>query len=223
MKSLEHRISINKENTPAAQQACIQFLSELTCILEESPDPLLRLATMSCVDRIIEKYGKKDADRFTGVVKVIAGDRCLGAAVPRLRVMALICLATSVEALGEAIIAIIPQALPKATDQLKASLDGDNVDEALHNAVYSFLGALFLYIPWIVTGQYLDRTLTISYESANSDLQDKCNESRMDVLDLVAKRTEPEECFAALLRTWDNAMTEGPEVTLQQVQNAKLC
>lgn len=170
---------------------------------------------MSCVDRIIEKYGKKDVDRLTGVVEIIASDRCLGADVPRLRVMALLCLATSVEVMGEAVIGLIPKALPKATDHLKSSLDAERVDEALHNTVYSFLGALFLYIPWIVTGQYLDRILTISYESANSDLQEKCNESRTDVLDLVAKRTEPLECFTALLRTWNSAMVEGPKVPLQ--------
>lgn len=215
MKSLEHRISVDKTGKITAQQACINFLSELTFILEKSPDPLLRLAAMSCVDRIIEKYGKKNVQRLTDVVKIIAGDSCLGADVPRLRMMALLCLATSVEVMGEAIISVIPKALPKATDHLKSSLQEEHVDEALHNAVYSFLGALFLYIPWIITGQYLDRILTTSFESANSELPIECNESRADVLNLVATRTEPQECFAALLRTRGSATVEGPEVPLQ--------
>lgn len=218
MKSLEHRISIDKTGKIAAQQACLKFLSELTFILEKSPDPLLRLAAMSCVDRIIQVYGKRNVERLPDVVKIIASDRCLGADVPRLRVMALLCLASSVEVMGEAVISVVPKAVPKAMDHLKSNLQEEHVDEVLHNTVYSFLGALFLYIPWIVTGQYLDRILTISYESANSELPDKCNESRADVLDLVAKRTEPQECFAALLRTRDNAMVEGPEVPLQRAQ-----
>ena len=178
---------------------------------------------MSCADRIIDKYGKKHVDKLADVVRVIASDKCLGAEVPRLRVIALLCLATSVEVMGDAIISIIPKALSKATDHLRSSLQGNRTDETLHNTVYSFLGALFLYIPWIVTGQYLDRILTISYESAKLDLPARCNESRIDVLDLIAKKTEPNGCFAALLRTWDSAVVEGPEVPSPPAHRRKPC
>ena len=215
LRSLEHRISVDPTGSLAAQQACTRFLTVLTDVLERSSDAFLKLAATSCVDRIIEKYGKRDVDHLASVVTKIAGEKSLGADDSRLRVMALLCLTTSAEVLGEAFIPIVPSALPKSTDYLEETLQQDDTDEALHNAVYSFLGALVLYVPWIVTGQYLDNILKVSHDSANSDLSAKCNESRKDVLDLIAKQVDPQECFSALLRTWDSAMVEGPEVRIK--------
>ena len=213
LRSLEHRIGDENAGNHAALEACINFLAELSLILEGSSDLLLLHSAISCIDRIIERYGKKDVETVGAVMKVVASDKCLGANDSRLRIMALLCLSTSVEVLGEAIIPIIPHALPKAMDHLEAILGGEDVDERMHNAVYSFLGSLLLYIPWIITGQYLDRVLKTSHESANAGLPAGCNMARKEVLALIAKQVDPHECFAALLRTWDSAMVEGPDVS----------
>ena len=220
LRSLEQRISTEPVRSLTSQQACRKFLSILTDVLEKSSDTPLKIAAISCIDRIIEKYGKRDVDHLAGVVKIIASERCLGADDSRLRVMALLCLTTSAEVLGEAVIPVVPSAVPKATEYLKETLQKEDVDEALHNAVYSFVGSLVLYVPWIVTGQYLDNILKVSHESANSDLSAGCNESRKDVLDLIAKQADPQECFSALLRTWNSAMVEGPEVSIEQLKYA---
>ena len=124
----------------------------------------------------------------------------------------MLCLATAVEVLGEATIPVIPKALPKSIEHLKLSIQEDQEDERLHDAVYSFIGALLSYIPWLVTGQYLDLFLKASHESANSGLPDKCEQNRKEVLKLVAKQVSAQECFAALNRTWNSAMVEGPQV-----------
>ena len=213
LRSLEYRIGSENAGDHTAQEACIKFLAELSLILESSADLLSMHSATSCIDRIIEKYGKRDTEAVAVVMKVISSDKCLGAEDSRLRVMALLCLSTSIEVLGEAIIPIIPQALPKAMSHLEVNLGKEKVDERMHNAVYSFLGSLLLYIPWMITGQYLDRVLKTSHESANAALSSSCKESRKDVLNLISKQVDPQECFAALLRTWDSAMVEGPEAS----------
>ena len=213
LRSLEHRIGAESAGNHAAQEACIKFLAELSLILEDSSDLLLLHSATSCIDRIIERYGKKDVGVVEAVMRVVASNQCLGSDDLRLRIMALLCLSTSVEVLGEAIIPIIPHALPKAMDHLEAILGGEDVDERMHNAVYSFLGSLLLYIPWTIIGQYLDRVFKTSHESANAGLPAGCNVARKEVLSLIAKQVGPQECFAALLRTWDSAMVEGPDVS----------
>ncbi|MCJ1435688.1 snoRNA-binding rRNA-processing protein utp10 [Xylographa pallens] len=222
LRSLEHRIGDENAGNHAAQEACINFLAELSLILEGSSDLLLLHSATSCIDRIIERYGKKDVETVGAVMKVVASDKCLGANDSRLCIMALLCLSTSVEVLGEAIIPIIPHALPRAMDHLEAILGGEDVDERMHNAVYSFLGSLLLYIPWIITGQYLDRALKTSHESANAGLSAGCNVARKEVLTLIAKQVDPQECFAALLRTWDSAMVEGPDAVSEHLQILQL-
>ncbi|MCJ1284859.1 snoRNA-binding rRNA-processing protein utp10 [Xylographa opegraphella] len=222
LRSLEHRIGTESAGNHAAQEACINFLAELSFILESSSDLLLLHSATSCIDRIIERYGKKDVEAVWAVMKVVASNMCLGADDSRLRIMALLCLSTSVEVLGEAIILIIPHALPKAMDHLEAILGGEDVDSSMHNAAYSFLGSLLLYIPWIMTGPYLDRALKTSHESANAGLPADCNVARKEVLNLIAKQAGPQECFGALLRTWDSAMVEGPDAVSEHLEILQL-
>ena len=186
----------------------------MTSILSQTPDTLLRHTAITCADRIIERYGRKDLDASTSVAKAIAGDTCLGATDPTLRIIALLCLATSVEVLREAFIPIVPQALSKALGHLKSSIEDVPGDEALHNAVYSLVEAMFTYIPWMVTGEHLDRLLKISHESANAEMGSKCDQNRFNVLKLVARQVEPRACLAALGRTWTSAMIEGPKVNI---------
>lgn len=187
-------------------------------VIENSSDFLLKHTAVSCIDRIVETYGKKDLARVASAMKVISTNKCLAADDPKLRVIALLCLATSVEILGDAIVPIIPHTLPIAMDHITATLQNKQADERLHNAVYSFVGALLLYIPWMITGQYLDRILKASHESANAGLSSGCNASRKEVMKLIAKHVDPHECFSALLRTWDSAMREGPVVSLSYLR-----
>lgn len=212
LRSLEQRVTLDKGLDKASQEACLSFLSRLVSLLENSTDPMLKHTAIACIDRIAEKYGKKDIDAVASAARVIAGEACLGANNNRLRVMALLCLASAIEVVGEAIIPIIPQALPKSIELLKLSTREDEEDARLHNAVYSFIGALLLYVPWIVTGTYLDQLLQSAYESANADMGEDCDQSRIGALRLLAKQADAKECFTALERTWTSAMTEGPQV-----------
>ena len=214
MRSLEQRIDTDKSDKTSAQ-ACLGFLSRLINVAEQTPDNLLRQIAITCADRILERYGKKDLDASAAIAKAIAGQACLGSADSRVRVITLLSLATLVEILGPLFIPIIPQALPKAFNHLQSSIEEVPGDEALHNAVYSLVEAMLTYIPWMVKGEYLDRLLKVSYESANAEMGTKCDQNRFDVLKLVAKQVEPRDCVAALGKTWTSAMAEGPQVDIE--------
>ena len=136
----------------------------------------------------------------------------MGAFDTRLRIISLLCLALSVEVLGQVIIPIIPQAVPKAIDHLKTSLVEDEEDKTLHNAVYTFIGSLLIHVPWMLVGDYLDCFLRASHESANGGMGFECDRNRIDALHLIAERIEAKECLLALRKTWTNAVIEGPKV-----------
>ena len=195
-----------------AQQTCLSLLPRLISIIETSPDLMLKHTAVSCTDRIIEKFGKKDTQQVVIAAGFVSGDHCLGAPNPKLRIMALLCLATSVEVLGESIVTVIPQALPKCLDYLKASIVQTPVDISLHNAACSLINSLLTYLPWMITGQHLDRVLETLYESASKNRGSEWEQNRIRVLGLVAKRIESHECFSALGRTWERAVTWGPKV-----------
>ena len=210
LKSFEQRLNEIRSNQKSSQDAILAFLPQLALLMEKSSDLPLRLTAMTCIDRIVENFGKKDVTMVTTIATEIAGPACLGAEDSSLRVAALLCLATTVEILGEAFIPIIPQTLSKAIDCLAVSIRLNTEDERLHNAAYSFMSNLLLYLPWMVTGPSLDHFLTISHESANAEMGDKWDQNRVRALELLAKQINTKEVFAALDRTWTSAVTEGP-------------
>ena len=220
LRSFEHRLNDRKLNQ-ASQTACLAFLPQLIAVIEETPDIELRHTAISCVDRVAEKFGKKDPSAVLAAVQAISGKNCLGAAESSLQVISLLCLATMVEASGDMFISVVPKTFPAAINHLGASIAEDVEDESLHNAVYSFLGALLVYVPWAITGADLDRFLTISYESANAEIGELCDQSRSEALAMVPKQVELRECFAALVRTWPSAMTRGPLVSVPVAQRGR--
>lgn len=214
LRSFGHRLNDNKLDLEASQAACLAFLPPLASIIKESSDVSLKHIAVVCMDRIAELFGKKDVAAIVASARIVAGDECLKASESSLRTISMLCLATMVEVLSDGFISILPLALPKAMDNLATSIQEDTEDGALHNAVYSFLGALILYVPWMVTGADLDFALKLSFESANAEMGEECDQSRIEALRLVPKKVEAKDCLAALDRTWTISMTEGPLVSL---------
>ena len=172
----------------------------------------LKHIAIGCMDRIAELFGKKDAAAIIASATIVAGDECLRASESSLRTISILCLATMVEVLSDSFVPIFPLALPKAMDSLATSIGEATEDGALHNAVYSFLGALILFVPWMITSDVLDSVLKLSFESANAGIGDGCQQSRIEALRLVPKKIEVKKCLTALDSSWTVAVTEGPLV-----------
>lgn len=212
LKLLESRLRSVAAKDPNTQSAVLDFVPVLNRIIEDSSDVLLKHTAVACVDRISESYGKKDLPRMAEAAKIIASEQCMGGTDDRIRIMGALCLASMVEVIGEAIIPILPEAFPRAFDLLRISLREDEESPRLHDAVLSLISALLVHVPFMIGDTQLDTTLRLSFESANSDLGDESDESRRAALDLIAKRVDARECFAAIERHWSIAVSEGPEV-----------
>ncbi|KAL8770926.1 MAG: hypothetical protein Q9209_003577 [Squamulea sp. 1 TL-2023] len=211
LKSFELRLSKKKFEPVAGQDACLGFLPQLTSIIQESTNEPTQRTALTCIDTIVETFGKKDVGAVMDATSTVIGAQCLGAAKEEMQITSLLSLSTIVEVLGDEFIAFVPQTLPKALDSLNSKLDDGACSERFHNAGYSFFSALLMYTPWAITGPNLDLLLRVSHGSANADLGESCSTERWATLGLVAKQIEAKACCAALSRTWGNATTEGPE------------
>ncbi|KAL8823214.1 MAG: hypothetical protein Q9191_006066 [Dirinaria sp. TL-2023a] len=223
MQSLKKQLQNTSMDHNAACVACLAFLSHITAIIHSTADFSLKRAAVVCADQIIEKFGKKDVTAVATAVSAIAGSDCLAVGDEDVRIAALLCLTTAIEALGEALLPTIPQIFPLAMDYLIASLDEDAGGGRLHNACVALTTALLLYIPWIMKGAWLDRFLKASHESANAEMGEQCDTVRIECLRLFAKSVEPSECISALDRTWMSAMVEGPIAAREHLEVLRLC
>ncbi|KMU90916.1 U3 small nucleolar RNA-associated protein 10 [Coccidioides immitis H538.4] len=209
IKLLENRLDSSNDRDKASQARVLSFLTVLINILETSPDILLKHAAVARIEKIGEKYGKKDPSQVLAAAKVISGEHCLGQPDRRIRVMGLLCLASMSEILGEGIIPTLPEALPRAIDLLRDTLAASDDDSQLHDAVYSLISALLIHVPWMISGEYLDNILQLSFISSNTDLAEGSDENRLEALQLLAKRVDVKEAFAGVERNWDSAVTQG--------------
>ena len=183
----------------------------------ESTNLSLKHTALSVVDSISEKYGKSDLAAARDAVMIIAGDQMLGRDEASIRIASLLCLATMVEVLRDSFMPFIPAVFPKALYYLNTSITDDAKDHRLHIAVYSFMSALLLYIPWVITGAYLERVLVNSYESANSKMGGDCDRERSEALQLIARQIEPQVVYVGMGQTWTRAMSQGPNVSWRSV------
>lgn len=213
----ELRLRDDKITQAPSHKPCLAFLPRLTSFLEDSEHAPSRQMALSCIDHIVERFGKKDTGIVIRATKAVTGPKCLGAASQELRITSLLCLSTIVEVLQDEFILFVPQTLSEALDNLSSRFDNRNCSKSLHNAAYSFCSALLLYTPWAVTGLDLNLLLTVSHRSANANVDEECSVERRATLELIAKQFEPKECLAALYQTWANAMAEGPEALKEQL------
>ena len=209
LRSLEVRIDQENQSNAQSRLTMLNFLPQLTAIIRESSDILYKHTAVACVDKISEKYGKKDIEAVAAAAQTIASEHCLGQEDARLRVMALLCLASLVEILREGIIPVLSVAITKALDYIEQSLQEDEEDLKLHNAAYSFISALVHRLPYMISGAYLDKLLLTSYESAETELDEESDESRIQCLQLAAKQVDAKSMFGALAHSWDNAAQSG--------------
>ncbi|EEP78650.1 predicted protein [Uncinocarpus reesii 1704] len=210
LKLLESRLDSNNDRDKTSQIRVLSFLPVLVGIIETSPDILLKHAAVACIEKIGEKYGKKDPQQVVAAAKVISGEHCIGLPDGRIRVMGLLCLASMAEVLGEAMIPTLPEALPRSFDLLQSALENRGNGSQVHDAVYSLVSALLIHVPWMISGDYLDRILQLSFKSSGADLGEESDSNRLEALQLLAKRVDVKEVFSAVERNWEPAVEQGP-------------
>ncbi|KAL2271623.1 hypothetical protein VTJ83DRAFT_994 [Remersonia thermophila] len=209
LRALELRVDSESTGDAESREALLAFLPQLTAVIRESDDMNYKHTAVTCVDKISEKYGKKDLDAVAAAAATIAGDHCLGQSSQSLRVMALLCLASLVDVLQDGIVPVLPIAIPKALGYLEESLAGEEPDAELHNASYALMAALAQHIPYMITGSYLDRLLTLSNASAAAELDDESNSNRTHCLQFLAKLADPKILYNALNQNWASAANHG--------------
>ncbi|CAK7263803.1 snoRNA-binding rRNA-processing protein utp10 [Sporothrix epigloea] len=225
LRALEVRVDEERVASVQSRVALLAFLPQLTAVIRDSSDIAYKHTAVTCVDKIAEKYASHDLEAVTAAAAAIAGDACLGQDDARLRVMSLLCLASLVDVLQDAIVPILPTAVPRALNYLQESLEGQATDAnkvALHNAVYALMMAMAQHLPFMITSANLDRLVEISFASAEAgfknDDDNDANTSRLTCLLLLAKQMDAKVMLGVLGSNWSSAVQAGQLATLELVQ-----
>ncbi|KXG53254.1 uncharacterized protein PGRI_003040 [Penicillium griseofulvum] len=210
LRLLETRLRQNPERDNLSQIRVLDFLPTLVGIVESSPDTLLKHAAVSCIDRITDKYGRKDPSKVIAAARVVASESCLGQPDDRIRYMGILCLASMAEVLGQAMIPALPDTLKRSLELLELSLAAGKENSRLHDAVFTLFSALFVHLPFMISAGHLDKMLLLSFKSANADIEESSDESRQESLRLMARKVDVAATLGAVDRNWQHAVQAGP-------------
>lgn len=213
LRALEARVDSEGQTDPQSRAALLAFLPQLTAVIRDSDDLHYKHTAVNCVDKISEKYGKKDLEAVTAAASTIASKHCLGQQDRRLRIMALLCLASLVDVLQDGIVQVLPVAIPQTLRYLSDSLSGEEPDVELHNACYALITALAQHLPYMISGSYLDQLLAISNKSAEAALDEDDHDNRKQCLHFLAKQLDAKVLFPALQKNWTFVLDAGYAVS----------
>ncbi|KAF2999493.1 snoRNA-binding rRNA-processing protein utp10 [Curvularia kusanoi] len=216
IKAVQVRAASVVQNDRSAVQALVSFLPSVENILQQSQSLDAKIISVSCIDSIVERFGKKDASAVASVAQTIAGPQSLSHSDDRVRVLSLLCLTSIVDVLEDEFISLLPSVLPVAFDYLSKAIDEENV--GLHNAVYTLISDIVERLGYMFSREYLDTALRLSHRSAASELEDACDESRRAFYQSVSEHLGAQEVFAAIQSTWSHAVSQGFEASLEHLE-----
>lgn len=195
--SLEQRVKSAKRGDAALQTIFGETLSNCTIFVAESQPVATRTAAIKCIDNMAEKFGKTDRDAVKNAAEKIAGPAALGDSDHHLRRTSLLCLASMLEVLGDEFIPILPRTTNYAIQYLTAELEEDDADDERDHAMvttcFSYALAVLDYVPWMLTGTYLDEFLVLSAKANNYHAK--------QFTELASKTVEAKDLFTSIQKT----------------------
>ncbi|KAJ5769817.1 uncharacterized protein N7511_001868 [Penicillium nucicola] len=218
LRLLETRLRQTPERDNLSQIRVLDFIPNLVGIVESSPDTLLKHAAVSCIDRITDKYGRKDPSKIIPAARVVASESCIGQTDDRIRYMGILCLASMAEVLGQSLIPALPDTLKRSVELLELSLTPGKENSRLHDAVYTLFSALFVHLPFMISAAHLDKVILLSFKSANADIEESSDDSRQETLRLMARKVDVGATLGAVDRNWQKAVETGPAAVNEILQ-----
>jgi U3 small nucleolar RNA-associated protein 10 len=216
VKSVELRAGTAKQHDRKSVEALIAFLPSVQDLLEQSPEIDAKMVAVSCIDRIIERFGKKDVSAVASVAQIVSGPQSLSSSDDRLRILSLLCLTSVVDVLEDEAISLLPTVLPTAFEYLSHAIAEEKI--GLHNAVFTILSNIVERLGYMFSRDYLETALRLCHRSAAADLEQACDESRSSFFQSVSEHLGAQEVFAALKSTWPDAASQGFDASLEQLE-----
>ncbi|KAK1012892.1 snoRNA-binding rRNA-processing protein utp10 [Friedmanniomyces endolithicus] len=210
-QSLESRVAQAKRGDSTLQQTFLEVLPNCCVFVAEEQPVAVRHAAITCMDQIIEKYGKRDRAAVLQAAKTVSGDAALGSEVVSLRTMSVLCLASMVEVLGDEFIPILPKVLSKTLDYLDETQSAVKCKKQTQSAAFGFATAVLDHLPWMYSAKYLDWTLQLA--AVSRDIETDASSA---FCTLAPSKIQAEPMLSSLDRTFSMIVETNHEDAVQQ-------
>ena len=203
---LEARLSNAATKDARSRKAALEMLPILTDLVSEQAHDRVKHGAIRCIDRITELYGRRDTTAIVQTASVLSTSSAITSEKPSLQTVTLLCLASMLDCVKEAIIPIVPKIMSLSIFVLRDSLAEGAEDERLHDAAYALISAIISNVSFMISENDLDEILKLSAESTNAGFGPKSQIAQQDTLTLLARKVEIRYIISSLQRTWSVAI-----------------
>ncbi|KAE9965862.1 hypothetical protein BLS_000957 [Venturia inaequalis] len=205
--SVDSQVQSLKQQNIDVTTATLEFVPHVTSLIEKSTDVSLKRDAISCIDQIIERFGKKDTSVAIAAAQVVTSTEALRSANETLRYTSMYCLVTIVDVLRDEFIPLVPQVLPIALDYLEGSLGGSRDTTA--KSSFTLITSLVQHLPFLFTGEeYLDRALKLAQAASVSSVSGVTASKRNELYKLIGRYIDASELFAAYNRSYTHCQQQ---------------
>jgi U3 small nucleolar RNA-associated protein 10 len=213
LHSIDAQVRGLKQQNAETSAAMLEFIPHVTRLIEKSTNVMLKHSAISCIDQIIERFGKKDTSYVISAAQVVTGTAALRDPDERLRVVSMYCLVTIIDVLRDEFIPLVPQVLSVALDYLGGSLshveEKGTARERTAKVSFTLINSLIEHLPFLLTGEeYLDRVLKLAQATAMSGVSGVTASSRSEFYKLLGRNIDAAELFAAFDRSYPHCQQQ---------------
>ena len=198
-------------------ETALSYMSDLAAILETTDNDKLRAAAIACIDKITEKYGRKDIEASIKAAAVLAGTAGLAADNSSVQHLSAFTLSSIFDIVGEAAVPLVPETMTNALALIQSSFEDDKENAQLHDAAFTLVSTVVSNVPFMISEEHLDRALTLAAEAAFSDLPTSCVDARKDALSTIARKVDLSNLISSLSRTWEQTIENDIDAVLSSL------
>lgn len=217
LRVLATQLQHNAQKDSRTQSEAIAILPTIETIIRTTQNEAFRHAAITCLDRIVEVYGRKSPDQIIASSNVLLESNTgLHSEDTRTQIMSLLCLASVVEVLKDTAVPLVPASLPKVLDILDASLHPDVRSAVLHNAAFALISSFITHVSFMISDDNLVAILKLAHKSCAANLEASCTESRIESLSLLAQKMDLTSITTSLNQVWAESLADvNVEVALE--------
>ncbi|PNS15203.1 hypothetical protein CAC42_8204 [Sphaceloma murrayae] len=213
LETLEARTSEARSSDGRARAVLLETMPVICAVVESTTSEVMNHAAIACMNKVAEKFGKKEPATVLAAARVLSSSRALGSPLPAIRMMASFALATMVDVLRDEMVPILPAVINMTLGHLEVAVT-EQPAVKLCDASLALLTAALECVPWIISQDMLIRIYTASVRAASdSELAIPTRDSRETFISLAAKTLELKITLGAAAACIDAAYAEGVDGT----------
>ncbi|TKX19604.1 BP28CT (NUC211) domain-containing protein [Elsinoe australis] len=205
LDTLEARATEARTSDVQARTVLLETLPIISRLIQSSDSQVIQHGAVACVDKIVDKFGKKDLPAVIDAAKVIASPAALGQPTVAIQVISLFALTTMIEVLRDDIIGILPGVIDKVLEHLERSVT-TQPSVRLCDASLTLLTTTLDYLPFMISKAAMTRIIQSSIDAgANPDLAISTRRTRESFVNLAAKTIDLKLTLGAVEASIDRA------------------